>query len=59
MYVPPGIMFYTGLQTYEDFTFVLVTLGDAAYELNYLYDRSEQLPVFLNTDQTSATQDKL
>ncbi|CAC5370329.1 unnamed protein product [Mytilus coruscus] len=30
----PGIMFYTGLQTYEDFTFVL---ANAAYELNYLY----------------------
>lgn len=45
MYDPPGIMFYTGLQTYEVFIFVLATLGNAAYELNYLYYRSEQLSV--------------
>ncbi|CAC5377339.1 unnamed protein product [Mytilus coruscus] len=45
MFDSPGIMFYTGLQTYEDFTFVLATLGNAAYDLNYLYYRSEQLSV--------------
>jgi hypothetical protein len=28
--------FYTALQTYKDFTFVLATLGNAAYVLNYL-----------------------
>jgi hypothetical protein len=33
MYGPPGIMFYTGLQTNEDFSFVLATLGNAAYKL--------------------------
>ncbi|CAC5417615.1 unnamed protein product [Mytilus coruscus] len=41
MFGSPGIMFYTGLQTYEDFTFVLATLGNAAYKLNYLYYRSK------------------
>jgi len=45
IYDPPGIMFYTGLQTYEVFIFVLATLGNAVYELNYLYYRSEQLSV--------------
>lgn len=45
IYDPPGIMFYTGLQTYEIFIFVLATLGNAVYELNYLYYRSEQLSV--------------
>jgi hypothetical protein len=33
IYDPPGIMFYTGLQTYEVFIFVLATLGNAVYEL--------------------------
>ena len=64
MYDPLEIMFYTGLQTYEVFIFVLATLGNAAYELNYmyLYYRCEQLSVensFFNTDQNSATQEKL
>ena len=45
IYDPPGIIFYTGLQTYEVFIFVLATLGNAVYELNYLYYRSEQLSV--------------
>ena len=45
IYDPPGIMFYTALQTYEVFIFVLATLGNAVYELNYLYYRSEQLSV--------------
>jgi hypothetical protein len=36
IYDPPGIMFYTWLQTYEVFIFVLATLGNAVYELNYL-----------------------
>ncbi|XP_076109162.1 uncharacterized protein LOC143078039 [Mytilus galloprovincialis] len=37
--------FYTGLQSHYDFTFVLASLGKAAYKLNYLYFRSEQLSV--------------
>ena len=45
IYDPPGIMFYTGLQTYKVFIFVLATLGNAVYELKYLYYRSEQLSV--------------
>ena len=35
MYDPPGMVFHTGLQTYKDFTFVLVTLGNA-YKLPVL-----------------------
>ena len=42
---PAGIMFYTGLSTYSDFKFVLATLGEAAYNLNYLYFRSDHLSV--------------
>ena len=42
---PAGMLFYTGLQTYSDFKFVLSTLGPAAYELNYMYYRSDQLSV--------------
>ncbi|KAL3852885.1 hypothetical protein ACJMK2_016492 [Sinanodonta woodiana] len=34
---PQGIPFYTGLENYSNFTFVLDTLGVAAYHLNY-YD---------------------
>lgn len=44
-YDPAGILFYTGLQTYADFKFVLATLGDAVFELNYMYYRSDQLSV--------------
>lgn len=42
---PAGMKFYTGLQSHYDFTFVLASLGKAAYRLNYLYFRSEQLSV--------------
>lgn len=42
---PAGMKFYTGLQSHYDFTFVLASLGKAAYKLNYLYFRSEQLSV--------------
>ncbi|CAC5390638.1 unnamed protein product [Mytilus coruscus] len=42
---PAGMKFYTGLQSHYDFTFVLASLGEAAYTLNYLYFRSEQLSV--------------
>ncbi|CAC5379506.1 unnamed protein product [Mytilus coruscus] len=42
---PAGIKFYTGLQSHYDFTFVLTSLGEAAYNLNYLHFRSEQLSV--------------
>ncbi|KAL3864497.1 hypothetical protein ACJMK2_006174 [Sinanodonta woodiana] len=34
---PQGIHFYTGLENYQNFKFVLDTLGVAAYHLNY-YD---------------------
>ncbi|KAL3877459.1 hypothetical protein ACJMK2_035163 [Sinanodonta woodiana] len=34
---PQGIHFYTGLENYQTFKFVLDTLGVAAYHLNY-YD---------------------
>ncbi|CAC5386817.1 unnamed protein product [Mytilus coruscus] len=42
---PAGMKFYTGLQSHYDFTFVLASLREAAYKLNYLYFRSEQLSV--------------
>ena len=38
-------LFYTGLQTYEDFIFLLATLGNTAYELNCLYCRCGQISV--------------
>lgn len=34
---PEGLHFYTGLQHYGQFCFVLSTLGPAAYKLNYFY----------------------
>jgi len=34
---PQGVHFYTGLENYQNFKFVLDTLGTAAYHLNY-YD---------------------
>lgn len=40
-----AILFYTGLSTYDDFIFVLATLGDAAYHLHYMYNRVDQLNV--------------
>ena len=40
---PAGMMFYTGLQSYYDFKFVLASLGEFVYNLNYMYYRSEQL----------------
>jgi hypothetical protein len=42
---PAGMMFYTGLQSYYDFKFVLASLGEVVYNLNYMYYRSEQLSV--------------
>ena len=33
----PGIHFYTGLQSYQKFIFVLSTLGPAQHELNYYH----------------------
>ena len=42
---PAGMMFYTGLHSYYDFNFVLASLGKAAFHLNYLYYRTEQLSV--------------
>ena len=35
MFDPAGIHFYTGLETYKKFSFVLSTLGPAANHLNY------------------------
>ncbi|XP_062586703.1 uncharacterized protein LOC134248310 [Saccostrea cucullata] len=40
-----GIMFYTGLSSYQDFTFVLQTLGESIYHLNYLYTQVENLNI--------------
>ncbi|CAC5413894.1 unnamed protein product [Mytilus coruscus] len=42
---PAGMKFYTGLQSHYDFTFVLASLGEAAYKLYYIYFRSERLSV--------------
>jgi len=48
-----GVLFYTGLANYTDFKFALATLGDGAYNLNYLYNRVDQLNIenqfFFNT----------
>jgi len=41
-----GIHFYTGLETYQKFLFVLHTLGIAAFQLNYVYGAVHQLDVF-------------
>lgn len=35
---PAAVHFYTGLESYEQFYFVLSTLGPAAYALQYQYD---------------------
>ena len=35
--IPRAYIFYTGLENYQNFKFVLDTLGVAAYHLNY-YD---------------------
>lgn len=35
---PAAVHFYTGLENYEQFQFVLSTLGPAAYHLQYQYD---------------------
>ena len=40
-----GILFYTGIATYADFKLVLATLGEAAYNLNYLYNKVDQMSV--------------
>ncbi|XP_061172021.1 uncharacterized protein LOC133181552 [Saccostrea echinata] len=40
-----GIMFYTGLSSYQDFTFVLQTLGESIYHLNYLYSQVENMNI--------------
>jgi hypothetical protein len=40
-----AIHFYTGLETYDKFKFVLQTLGPAAYHLNYRYSNVTQLSV--------------
>lgn len=40
-----GILFYTGLSSYVNFIFVLSTLGEAAYHLNYQYNNVENLSI--------------
>jgi hypothetical protein len=40
-----GIQFYTGLDSYSDFLFVLATLGPGAYHLNYKFTKSVNLSV--------------
>ena len=40
-----AIHFYTGLESYSKFMFVLCTLGPAAYCLNYIYHSVENLSV--------------
>lgn len=40
-----AIHFYTGLESYSKFMFVLSTLGPAAYFLNYIYHSVENLSV--------------
>ncbi|KAL5007833.1 hypothetical protein ScPMuIL_013216 [Solemya velum] len=40
-----GMLFYTGLATYNDFRHVLYSLGDASYDLNYLYYKVTSLSI--------------
>lgn len=42
---PEGLNYYSGLEDYDKFKFVLQTLGQAAYHLNYYYCRVEQISV--------------
>ncbi|XP_014679474.1 PREDICTED: uncharacterized protein LOC106819344 [Priapulus caudatus] len=42
---PKGIHYYTGLETYDKFLFVLNTLGPAAYRLNYFHGVDPTLSV--------------
>lgn len=42
---PEGINFYTGLEDYAKFQFVLQTLGQAAYHLKYYYAKVQQINV--------------
>ena len=42
---PKSMHFYTGLENYEKFKFVLQTLGEAAYHLNYYYTQVQQISV--------------
>ncbi|KAK6191231.1 hypothetical protein SNE40_002967 [Patella caerulea] len=42
---PEAILYYTGLNTYNRFKFVLNALGSAAYELNYSHSNCKQLSI--------------
>lgn len=42
---PEGMNFYTGLEDYSKFQFVLQTLGEAAYHLKYYYNHVQQFSV--------------
>lgn len=42
---PESIRSYTGLEDYKKVIFVLQTLGEAAYHLNYFYTQVEQISV--------------
>jgi len=45
MFDPEGLHYYTGLETYSKFMYVLTTLGYSAYHLNYYRHQCEQLAV--------------
>ncbi|XP_050415275.1 uncharacterized protein LOC126829417 [Patella vulgata] len=45
MFDDAAMLFYTGLANYEDFCFVLNSLGEAAFHLNYLYNQVELLSI--------------
>ncbi|VDI44139.1 Hypothetical predicted protein [Mytilus galloprovincialis] len=40
-----GVLFYTGLANYNDFKFVLASLGEGIYHMNYMYNRVDQLNI--------------
>jgi hypothetical protein len=45
MFDDKGIHFYTGVETFNRFQFVLRTLGPAAYQLNYRYHYVQNISV--------------
>ena len=45
MHDPEGMNFYTGLEDYSKFEFVLQTLGEAAKHLNYRYSKVKQVTI--------------
>ena len=53
-----SIMNYTGLEEFKKVNFVLQTLGDAPYHLNYFYAQVHQISVFHGINQTEAKEDQ-